>query len=149
MVGSQPDLVAGGELEEVGVHASSPDRVAAGELLDERLGELAALLDFDGGGEADAAEVGEPCRVLVVVGGHQQAGVELDGEVAEHVADGVQEGGLAVGAEPVEEPQVLGGDVAGEGDAGGHLHEADQLVVAIEDVGEELSSMLGSRRAVS
>jgi hypothetical protein len=58
-------------LEEVGSHSSRPDRVASGELLHQRLGELAALLDFDGGGEADAAQVGEPGGVLVVVGGHQ------------------------------------------------------------------------------
>ncbi len=102
MVGRQKHLVRGRELEEVGSHEPGLDPVSAGHLFHQALGQVLAVLDFHGGHEPRALEVGQLRRV----GGRlhrQELRGGLESVVAHRLHERVYQRTLAVGAGPVEE----------------------------------------------
>jgi hypothetical protein len=65
MVAGDDQLKRGPILEEILAHEAGRNRVAAGELLDSRLGPAATLFSFGCGDEARAAQAGQISRVTI------------------------------------------------------------------------------------
>jgi hypothetical protein len=103
VVRREPDLELRLEVEELLEQEPRGDRVAAGELLHERLGERLAGLGLDRGHEPRADEAREVVARALAVALEEGAEVGDGRVVAEQRAQRLQEGALPVRADAVEQ----------------------------------------------
>ena len=137
MVAQEPELVGGGEGEEVTVHVAGCQTVAAGELLDLDLVEPGVLTDLAGDDEPGALEASDLGGVLDA-GLHEEVAGRGLAVVGEEPLEDFCEDGLAVGSGAVEEGEDLGGDAAGGCVACEELEVVGHAGVPSEGLLEEL-----------
>ena len=156
MVPGHDDFVGRLELPEIRTHSPGSNRVAAGDVLDERLRKPPPLFDFVGDDEPHPEEVGPLGRVRLTAAGHEEFGGRLHRVIRpEKVEERVEEGRLAVGPAAEKEGHHVLANVAGEAIAGepaevlvdregvvgrGHvgIHGRRVAVGRRSDIGEEL-----------